>query len=314
METRMPVTRRAPWVPLVGVACAVLASAPSARAAEPAAKEPTKGQCIDADEAAQPLRKSGKLRAAEEHLLVCVRPSCPGPVRDDCAQRLSEMRAVQPTMVFVVKDESERPLSAVTVTVDGTVLATKLDGTALAVDPGEHHFAFEAEGRIREERTLMVNEGDKGRQERIMLVAPVVETPPPPSSKAPEPAQLAEPPPPPGRTQRQAGIALGGVGLAGVVVSSIFGIAAKSLYDHALNSECGSNVKYPNPYECLQPGVTDSNSAHTDAVVSTVGFIVSAALIACGATLYFMAPNGVSVAVAPTVGAGGAGLGIGGGW
>jgi hypothetical protein len=163
---------------------------------------------------------------------------------------------------------------------------------------------------------LMLNEGDRARQERILLVSPVVEmaaAPPPP--KHPEPEPSAEPPPPPGRTQRQVGIALGGVGLAGVVVSSIFGIAAKNLYSHALNNECGFAAGFPmNATECSPNGVTDGNAAHNYATGSTVGFIVSGALIAAGATVYFMAPKGVSVAVTPTVGANGAGVGIGGGW
>jgi hypothetical protein len=310
MEARVSLTRRGLGTISAIAACGVIVFAPPARAAEP-----TKTQCIDANEAAQPLRKSGKLRAAEERLLVCVRASCPPVVRDDCAQRLTEVRAAEPTVVFVVKDESEHDLSAVRVTMDGVELATKLDGTAIAVDPGEHLFVFEAEGRLKEARTLMLNEGDRGRQERIVLVSPVVETaaaPPPP--KAPEPESSAEPPPPLGRRQRQVGIALGGVGLAGVVVSSIFGIAAKNLYNHALG-ECGIAASpHANANQCSPNGVTDGNAAHNFATGSTVGFIVSGALIAAGATVYFMAPKGVSVAVTPTVGANGAGVGIGGGW
>jgi hypothetical protein len=310
MEARMPVTRR--WrIPCLAIAAVgALALAPPAQAAEP-----TKTQCIDANEAAQPLRKSGKLRAAEQRLLVCVRATCPAVVRDDCAQRLTEVRAAEPTIVFAVKDEAERDLTAVRVTMDAAELATKLDGTAITVDPGEHVFTFEAEGRITESRTLMLNEGDKGRKERVVLVSPVVETATPaPPPRPPEPEPSAEAPPPPGRTQRQVGIALGGVGLAGVVVSSVFGIAAKNLYDHAVNTECGPSVKFMSATECLPNGITDSNAAHNYATGSTVGFVVSGALLAAGATLYFMAPKGVSVTVTPTVGAGGAGVGIGGGW
>jgi hypothetical protein len=309
MEARVSLTRRHGGA-FSAVAALGFLLAPPARAAEP-----TKTQCIDANEAAQPLRKAGKLRAAEERLLVCVRPSCPAVVRDDCAQRLTELRAAEPTVVFVVKDESEHDLTAVHVTVDGVDLTTKLDGSAIPVDPGEHLFVFDADGRLKEARTLMLNEGEKGRHERIVLVAPVVETTAPPApAKAPEPEPSAEPPPPPGRTQRQVGIALGGVGLAGVVVSSIVGIAAKNLYDHAINTECGASVGFKSPTQCLSNGLTDSNAAHNYATGATVGFIVSGALIAAGATLYFMAPRGVSVTIAPTVGAGSAGVGIGGGW
>ena len=295
---------------------AVAAALGGALLAHPArAAEPTKTQCIDANEAAQSLRKTGKLRAAEEKLLLCVRASCPGAVRDDCAQRLTEVRAAEPTVVFVVRDELDHDLTAVHVTMDGTEIAAKLDGSAIAVDPGEHLFTFESEGRLEEARSLMLNEDDKGRQERIVLVAPVVESSAPPPPPAAEPLAPSEtPPPPPGRAQRQIGIALGGVGLAGVVVSSIFGIAAKSLYDHAFTTECGASVKLANPDQCLPNGVSDSNAAHNDATGATIGFIASGVFIAAGATLFFMAPKGVSVSVAPTVGAGGAGLGVRGGW
>jgi len=313
MEARVSLT---PVGRGVSRAVAVAAALGGALLAHPAsAAEPTKTQCIDANEAAQPLRKTGKLRAAEEKLLLCVRASCPAVVRDDCAQRLTELRAAEPTVVFSVRDEAEHDLTAVRVTMDGTEIATKLDGSAIAVDPGEHLFTFESEGRLKEARSLMLNEGNKGRAERIVLVAPVVESSAPPPPPVAEPMAPSEPPPAPlGRTQRQIGIALGGVGLAGVVVSSIFGIAAKSLYDHAFTTECGSSVMLKNPDQCLPLGVSDSNAAHNDATGATVGFIASGVFIAAGATLFFMAPKGVSVSITPTVGAGGAGLGIGGGW
>jgi hypothetical protein len=301
------------------VALGALLLAPAVRAADPPKgaepkAEPTKNQCIDANESAQPLRKAGKLRQAEERLLVCVRPSCPAVVRDDCAQRLSDVRGAEPTVVFVVRDESDHDLTNVRVTMDGVELAAKLDGTAIPVDPGEHLFVLETDGRLKEARTLKLNEGEKGRQERIVLVAPVVESAAPPlPPPAPEPAAPVEPPPPPGRTQRQIGIALGGVGLAGLVVSTIFGVAAKSLYDHAINTECGSSIGQSS-YTCLPLGLSDSQSAHNDATGSTIGFIASGVFLAAGATLYFMAPRGVPVTVTPTAAAGGAGVGIGGGW
>jgi hypothetical protein len=323
MEARVSVTRGANSrrARLAGtLALGALLVAPAVWAADPpkgaeSKGEPTKNQCIDANESAQPLRKAGKLREAEARLLVCVRPSCPAVVRDDCAQRLSEVRAAEPTVVFVVRDESDHDLSNVRVTMDGVELAAKLDGTAIAVDPGEHLFVLETDGRLKEARTLKLNEGEKGRQERIVLVAPVVESEAPPAPPpAPETTAPVEPPPPPGRTQRQVGIALGGVGLAGLVVSTIFGVAAKSLYDHAIGSECGHSVGQTNPYACLPLGLSDSQSAHNDATGSTIGFVASGVFIAAGATLYFMAPKGVAVTIAPTVASGGAGLGIGGGW
>jgi len=108
----------------LALGCSGVLSGAAARAAEP-----TKDQCIDANEKAQGMRKSEKLHAAEQTLLICVSASCPGPVRDDCAQRLTELRSVIPTVVFVVKDDADQDLSDVSVTMDDQPLASKLDGT-----------------------------------------------------------------------------------------------------------------------------------------------------------------------------------------
>src|SRR5476651_2121227 len=135
----MPVTVRNALAATLGCASLYLA-------APAVAADPTKDQCIDANETSQAMRKAEKLRDAEQRLLVCVAASCPGPVRDDCAQRLTEVRSVTPTIVFVVKDDADQDLGAVRVTMDGAPLVDKLDGTAIALNPGQHHFVFEAEG------------------------------------------------------------------------------------------------------------------------------------------------------------------------
>jgi hypothetical protein len=270
-----------------------------------AAAEPTKDQCIDANETAQTLRKTAKLREAEQRLLVCVAPSCPGPVRDDCAQRLTEVRAAIPTIVFAVKDDADQDLTAVTVTMDGAAFVDKLDGTALPVDPGEHHFAFEAEGRVKEEKTLLLRESEKDRHERIVLVAaPAASTP-----QLPETAPLAaESPPPKGQTQRIAGLAVGGAGGIAVVIGSVLGIVAKSTYDTA-GSECKSV-----PDHCDPGAVSKDHTAHSQAAASTVFFLAGAALLGGGAALYFTAPKETAVSLMPAVGDRSAGLGVFGRW
>jgi hypothetical protein len=273
------------------------------------AADPTKDQCIDANETAQALRKSGKLHDAEQRLLVCVSASCPGPVRDDCAQRLTELRSVIPTVVFVAKDDADQDLSDVSVTMDDQPLASKLDGTAIAIDPGPHHLVFEAAGRQNVERSLVIREGEKDRHERVVLVATPVAAPPaavPQSAPAP-PAELP-PPPKDGSAQRTAGLVVGGVGAAGVVVGSIFGILAKATYDRALNSasECNHSTN-----QCQGQGVSDGKTAHSQATVSTVAFIAGGALLGGGALLYFTAPR-TGVTLSPTVGMRSAGVGING--
>ncbi len=307
----VPTPGRLRFVAALGgaLACGGVLLAAPARAADP-----TKDQCIDANETAQGLRKNEKLRDAEQRLLVCVSASCPGPVRDDCAQRLTELRAVIPTVVFSVKDDADQDLSDVRVTMDDQPLANKLDGTAIAIDPGPHHFVFESAGRQKEERALVIREGEKDRHERIVLVAaPAAGTAPAPApvpEAAPPPGVESEPPAKDGKSQRIAGVVVGGVGVAGVVVGSIFGIVSKSTYNHAL-TDCG--LKGLPATQCGQSGFDDGSTAHTQATVSTVAFIAGGALIGGGALLYFTAPR-AGVTVSPTVGLRSAGLGVNGSW
>jgi hypothetical protein len=276
------------------------------------AADPTKDQCIDANETAQALRKNEKLREAEQRLLVCVSASCPGPVRDDCGQRLVEVRAVTPTIVFVVKDDADQDLSDVHVTMDDQPLADKLDGTAIAIDPGQHRLVFESPGKAREERALVIREGEKDRHERIVLVA--APQAPVPVAVAPEaaPVQPTEAPPSEGKSQRVAGLAIGGVGVAGVIVGGIFGIVSKSTWNKAV-TECTANGGAV-PDHCMgSSGPSDSSSAHTQAAVSTVAFIAGGALLATGVVLYLTAPK-AGMSVSPTVGLGSAGLDLRGSW
>ena len=272
------------------------------------AADPTKDQCIDANETAQNLRKAEKLREAEQKLLVCVSATCPGPVRDDCAQRLTEVRSITPTVVFVVKDDADQDLSDVRVTMDDQVLTTKLDGTAISINPGPHKFAFEASGHTREERALVIREGEKDRHERIVLVSEAAAAPPPVAT-APvlAPAPMPDVPSTPGSGQRIAGLVVGGVGVAGIVVGSVFGIMAKSSWDDA------KSLCHNFPTNCYGNFSSDKSTADGQATVSTVAFIAGGALIAGGVILYLTAPR-ATVAVAPSVGLGSAGLNLRGSW
>jgi len=112
-----------------------------------------------------------------------------------------------------------------------------------------------------------------------------------------------------GGTQRLVGLVVGGTGVAGLVVGSIFGLVSKSTYDNAFRNECHGTTN-----GCSTKGEEDGQNAHTQAVVSTVGFIAGGVLLAGGAVLYFTAPNGDSVAVAPAIGSDGAGLALRGRW
>jgi hypothetical protein len=277
--------------------------------ASSATADPTKDQCIAANESAQDLRQAGKLREARQKLTLCLATSCPELLRQDCAQRVNDIDAAMPTVVFEVKDGAGNDLGAVRVTMDGAPFAETANGTAIPADPGSHRFGFEAEGLPRMEKTIVLREGDKSRHERVVLGVEHAEA----VSEASVRARAADSAND-GNTQRVAGIALGGAGVVGLVVGSVLGLVSKSTYDHALNSECGTAVGFAEPKTCNQGGYNDVQSAHGQATGSTVGFIAGAALLGGGAYFYFTAPKLADVTVSPAAGAGSAGLTVSGKW
>jgi hypothetical protein len=261
----------------------------AARAAEPT---PTKQECVSANESAQDLRRAAQLREARKRLALCVSAACPGPVREDCAARLSEVDAAMPSLVFVARDRSGNDLSAVNVTMDGLPFADNLDGTAVQVDPGEHRFIFEGEGLPATEKVVVVHEGDKSRHINVVLggSAPV-------DAAQQQKEQFFSP-----ARRRTMGLVLGGAGALGLVIGTVMGIVAKSTYDHAW-SECGND-----PRTCSPQGVHDGQVAHDQATVSTVSFVIGVLLLGGGAALYLTAPKTPGVALGAGVGSDGAGL------
>jgi len=216
-----------------------------------------------------------------------------------------------PSLVFEVRDESERDLTAVRVTMDGQPLADKLDGTAIPVDLGEHHFLFEASGLASDTRTLIVREGDKNRRERIVLVPAQAAAPASSAIAGPVVSEIpAETRTRDGRAQRTIGLVLGGAGVVGLVSGSVLGLVSRSTYEGALGSQCGAALGSKDARACSTTGVQEVNSAHGQATASTVGFIAGALLLGGGAYVYFTAPRAANVSASAAVGAGSARLAV----
>jgi hypothetical protein len=267
---------------------AALLMAPSARA-----ESPTKSECVAANETAQDLRTSGKLRAARQKLAICTADSCPGAIREDCAQRLQEVAAAVPTLMIEAVDANGHDLTSVRVVMDGAPLVTQLGGAAIEVDPGEHRFVFDAEGFNRKSDTVLLREGQRNRSLRIVLEA----TPTQPS------------PATDGSMMRNLGIGVGAAGAVGIVVGSILGFVAKSTYDNAFKNECQSDIN-----SCTLRGASDGVTAHNQAALATAGFVLGGALLVAGGVFYFTAPRESGVAVAGTLSNGGGGLAVRGTW
>jgi hypothetical protein len=109
--------------------------------------------------------------------------------------------------------------------------------------------------------------------------------------------------------QRVAGLAGAGLGVAGIVVGSVFGLMTLSEKNQQ-QSDCGSPCSVTNHSRA----VDDHSNATTDGTIATVGFIAGGALLVGGAVLFWTAghPSEPSTAAAtvlvPSVGPGGGGV------
>jgi len=243
--------------------------------------DPTVPECLAAADSAVTLAKEHKLIAERGQLLVCAASSCPAEIRKDCASHVEEVTAQIPSLIFDVKNGSGQSMNAVTVTVDGQVLVRALDGTAVAIDPGEHTFTFEMAGQPPLTRTLTVLQSQKDRHETIIVG----------SSAAVVPSPLGPPPVQSGLgTQRILAIVAGGVGVAGLAMGTAFGVIA-------LSDKSTASGQCPAATCSSSSASKEWSSADSAGNLSTVGFIVGAVALAGGAVLWFTAPRAASTQV-----------------
>lgn len=270
---------------------------------------PTPHECAAASEEASSLQKQEKLIVAKDRYLVCADAACPPEIREECAHRLSEVTDAMPSIVFDVKDASGNDVSAVRVTMDGAPLVEHLGAAAVPIDPGEHTFRFEsADPSQSVEKKFVVRDGEKNRHLAVTLGG---------APAAPQSAQgaalVATPPALPPPSDRASGstwsdrktlaVVAGGIGVIGLGLGAAFGAMTYSQWNNA-KTECLSNCG------AGSQALNDKNSATTSATISDVGFIAGGVLLAGAAVLWFTAPSGAQVQVAPTASAQGAGLAL----
>lgn len=112
--------------------------------------------------------------------------------------------------------------------------------------------------------------------------------------------------PRPGHTQRVVGLAIGGVGVAGLVAGVITGVMARSSYEKVVNP-CGATASPCNP----SAGPSQFRSARDLAAASSVTLLTGVAALGAGAIVFFTAPKSkTTVGMGPA--AEGAGLSIAG--
>jgi hypothetical protein len=272
-------------------------------------------QCFAAAEAAQPLMAARKLRAAQHQLLVCAREECPRAARSDCRGWLAEVTRALPTVVFVAREErvghEPRAVDDVRVAADGEVVASHLDGSAVALDPGLHALRFEHAGFEAVELRVELREGQSRRAIEAVFRGPAqtvaapssatgegATTVPTPLPLAPAPAAGDTPVPP---------LAYGLAGLGAVALGAGIYMEAIGLSDRShLASGCRLD-------QSCAP--SDVDAARNRVLAGDILVGAGALLFAGAAYVYFTrapssaAPSsGVRLRVGPVAGAVGVGL------
>jgi hypothetical protein len=117
--------------------------------------------CVSAFKRAQESELAGQLRDARESWQVCATAGCGPAMRQSCVSKARQLDADIPSIVPLVNDERGAPRVDVEVRVDGELLASRLDGRALALDPGVHELSFRADGALSVTQRVMVAQGQR---------------------------------------------------------------------------------------------------------------------------------------------------------
>lgn len=238
-----------------------------------------KKACATAAEDAQRARNESKLISAKDYLEICTRPVCPAPIRKDCEGWSAEIEKAMPTIVISAKDDGGGDILDVKVSVDGNVIANKLDGSAVPVDPGAHLFRFEKQNGDAEpvEQKVVIKESEKDRKIEVhMHVAAAKPAPAPAVQPAIEPEPKSSPP--------IAGYISSAVAVASLGVGVFFYVSAKHDIDD-LKGQCA-------PF-CNSSQV---DPIQTKIIVSDVALGVG--VVAAAAAVYFFVSHGHSSASA----------------
>lgn len=225
--------------------------------------------CIARHRDAQAERKAGRLLAAHQSLRQCLAPECSPVLREDCARLLTEVEQDIPSVVFAAESEAG-DLVQVAVYDGEHRVRSSLDGTALWLDPGQHHFTFHAQGRVPTSRSVILRVGERNRRISVWL-----DRIPPPQDLASQPHPVAVKSPLSRRTAPTLTYSLLGVGAALGVSGFWLGVSAKRAYADA-EATCA-----PLCAAAVQEEIRNKSLA-ADGL-----FVLSGALVAWGAVRLF---------------------------
>jgi hypothetical protein len=225
--------------------------------------------CANASDNGQKLRDDGKLVKARQEFLVCARDVCPGTIKKDCSDWLSQAEASLPSVVLGAKDAHGQDLASAKVTIDGQPSDEKLEGKAMFIDPGAHTFRFEIPGEKPIDQQIVVREGEKNRVVSVSWEKADT-TPPNPGGATPPP------PEPESKPSHVPAYIAGGVGIVALGVGTVFAIIGTGDYNDLKNG-CGQTKS------CTDDQVSP---VKTKIVVADIAFGVGIVAIGTAVVLY----------------------------
>ena len=226
--------------------------------------------------------KEGKLASAwsEYNEVVALAQRDNRPDRVSYAEQ--RLAAIQPKLSrLTIEVAPGADLPGLKIELDGGAVGRPSIGVAVPVDPGPHKVTASAPHRHAWDTTVQVGTEPSTQS----IVVPVL-------AKAPESAGDAAPgasgfsdrPKSNGKTQRTIAYVLGGLGIVGVGVGTVFGLTAISKNDTSNEQGCVDN-------RCPPAAAETRESAQSAGNVSTVAFAVGGAALAAGVVLLFTAPS-----------------------
>jgi hypothetical protein len=178
--------------------------------------------------------------------------------------------------------EEARALAGLTIARDGVGVGAAQWGVGIPIDPGKHRIAASAPSR----QPWSVEVEVKQEGQLVEVPVPVLAAPPPPPPPPPPVVKQPPPPPPPpppprSSKQRVAGLAVGGVGHAGLVTSfALGGLAMAKKGESNGPGLCDEATDV-----CSAKGLSLRSAGLGLATGSTVAFVVGLAATGTGVAL-----------------------------
>jgi hypothetical protein len=245
----------------LSAAAAIAGAAPNAHADKKTKKAPSQSVCATSLSDAETRVDAGHLREARDLLRTCAKPAC-GTVYPLCVKKLEQLETELPSVVPIVTDKAGLPMLDVMFAADGELLASRLDGRGLAVNPGMHTFSFStSELGVFSTQTIMIVQGQRNRPLLVEMqkdeapakagvaavtksAAPISEAADAPAAEGSSSKEPSDPPSPnePAPKKRAPSVmpyAIGGLGLASLGLGALLTFWGRQ--DNAALSACSPN-------------------------------------------------------------------------